>query len=366
MNAKYYKAIVFLRFLASIKRRITLPFYLFSSKFIYTDSYFPEMKRKSRIRILGELLMHIYRFGYIESHYFSYGFDIKGFRNRNDYLDESWFLWKSGVLNTILVDHDYTCILQDKSVFSSLLNNWGFKTPQTISVVKTNEEAQDITNKLLCEGGTYFCKPIDGLCGRGAFSLCISEHNVAINDVEIPQPKAIKTIMDFFSNGHYIIQTHIQQHPDISRVYDKSINTLRILTIIDKASGKPVPVAGEVRFGANGSTIDNFDAGGIVVGIDLKTGRLFDYGYCKKGSIKRTPYHPDTHIYFSSIQLPFFDEALKQIEQLHSNLSSIRIAGWDIAITTNGPLFIEGNDRPGLSGLQTVNGGLKHVINSLL
>jgi glutathione synthase/RimK-type ligase-like ATP-grasp enzyme len=53
-------------------------------------------------------------------------------------------------------------------------------------------------------------------------------------------------------------------------------------------------------------------------------------------------------------------------EKLHEKLSSIRVIGWDIAITSDGPVFIEGNDNAEISGLQTVNGGLKQTIQGLL
>ena len=69
---------------------------------------------------------------------------------------------------------------------------------------------------------------------------------------------------------------------------------------------------------------------------------------------------------FSEVMLPFIQEAVQQAKTLHARLSSIRLIGWDIAITERGPVFIEGNDNPEISGLQTVNGGLKARIQELL
>lgn len=62
---------------------------------------------------------------------------------------------------------------------------------------------------------------------------------------------------------------------------------------------------------------------------------------------------------FSDVRLPFIQEAVQQAEVFHARLSSIRLIGWDIAITEEGPVFIEGNDNLEISGLQTVNGGMK-------
>ncbi len=354
MNAKYYPLIKIGRWASLTKRRITQPFKLFASGFLRSESYYPELPQKSKFQIALDQLGHIWKYGSIERYYFSYGLDIKGFRDKNDYLDDGWFLWKCAMLNTVLTNHDYTCILRDKELFATLLTEWGFETPHTVACVRTSEEAVTVSNMLFEKGGCFFCKPLDGQCGGGVFRL---DTTVETN------PDSVR---DKLSQGVYLVQTYIVQHPEIDRVYDKSVNTLRILTVMDKDNGEPVPVAGEVRFGAHDSVVDNLAAGGVAVGIDLKTGRLSEYGICKKGSIKRTPVHPDSQIRFAEIRIPFVREAVEQAVRLHARLSSIRVIGWDVAITPDGPVFVEGNDNPEISGLQTVCGGLRKEIRRVL
>lgn len=366
MNAKYYPLVKLARQASLMKRRFTLPFKLLSSGFVRSESYYPGLPHKSRLRIALELLGHIMRYGNIERYYFSYGFDVKGLRNRNDYLDDSWFLWKCAMLNTVLTDYDYTCILRDKALFATLLTEWGFNTPHTVAVVKTAAEAERVAEQLLGAQGAYFCKPLDGQCGGGVFRLVVDVDKAMIDGAGKTLMEAKSILMSHFSQRPYVVQTLVEQHPEISRIYDKAVNTLRILTVIDKNLDKPVSVAGEVRFGAHGSVVDNLAAGGVAVGVDLLTGQLSEYGVCKKGGDKRTICHPDTLIPFSEVRLPFIHEAVQQAEALHARLSSIRLIGWDIAITERGPVFIEGNDNPEISGLQTVNGGLKTKIKNLL
>ena len=50
----------------------------------------------------------------------------------------------------------------------------------------------------------------------------------------------------------------------------------------------------------------------------------------------------------------------------HMQLPYFNLIGWDIAITPNGPLFIEGNDNMEISINQEVNGGLKKACNQLI
>ena len=347
MNAKYYPLIKWGRWASLMKRRFTLPVKLFTSGILRSASYYPERPQKSKFRMALDQLRHIWKYGNMERYYFPYGLDIKGFRDKNDYLDDSWFLWKCAMLNTVLTDHDYTCILRDKELFATLLTEWGFETPHTVACVRTPEEAAAVTEELFAQGGSYFCKPLDGQCGGGVFRLDTA--------IETDRDSVCKRL----SKGIYLVQTCVVQHPVMDRIYDKSVNTLRVLTVMDKETGKAVSVAGEVRFGAHGSVVDNLAAGGVAVGIDLKTGQLSEFGICKKGEAKRTPCHPDSQVRFAEVRIPFVQEAVNLAEILHEKLSSIRVIGWDIAITDNGPVFIEGNDNPEVSGLQTVNGGLK-------
>ena len=354
MNAKYYPLIKLGRWASLMKRRFTLPVKLFTSGFLRSESYYPELPQKSGFRMAMDQLGHIWKYGNIERYYFSYGLDVKGLRDKNDYLDDGWFLWKCAMLNTVLTDHDYTCILRDKELFATLLTEWGFDTPHTVACVRTPEEAKAVTDMLFERGGHFFCKPLDGQCGGGVFRL----------DTAVDTNR--DSVREKLSQGVYLVQTCVVQHPEMARIYDKSVNTLRILTVMDKETGKPVPVAGEVRFGAHGSVVDNLAAGGVAVGIDLQTGQLSEFGICKKGDAKRTPVHPDSQVRFADVRLPYVREAVAKAEALHAKLPSIRLIGWDIAITPDGPVFIEGNDNPEISGLQTVNGGLKGVLKKIL
>ena len=71
--------------------------------------------------------------------------------------------------------------------------------------------------------------------------------------------------------------------------------------------------------------------------------------------------HPDNSIVFEGFEIPFFKEAVEMSKDLHSKLYRVHSIGWDIAITQNGPVFIEGNSLWEVSGTQAAVGGLKHI-----
>lgn len=96
----------------------------------------------------------------------------------------------------------------------------------------------------------------------------------------------------------------IDQHPAIDDIYDKSVNTLRILTFIENETIDIVSCF--IRIGAGGSVVDNGSSGGLFVGIEQDTGMLKRTGYRDMkfggGEFDR---HPDTGFKFEGFKVPF-------------------------------------------------------------
>lgn len=349
-----------------MKRRITLPIKLISSGFVNSESYFPELPGKSRFRIFLELLGHIIKYGSIEWHYFSYGFDIKGLRNKGDYLDDNWFLWKSSMLNTVLPEKDKTCILRDKQLFSDLLSVWGFDSPRIIGRLDGTTIDSSLIERVVSTDGDYFFKPLDGQCGQGIIEVSVFEEKCLINGASAKQDELYDRIGELVKNGSYLIQERIRQHPVIDTLYDKSINTIRLLTVFDQRNNSVVPLSAVLRVGANGNVVDNWAAGGLAIGIDLETGRLREWGFYKHGKGTKTKYHPNSGVPFLGLEIPFWDEVITKAKALHQHLLPVFVIGWDIAITPDRPVFIEGNDNMEVSINQEADKGLKNEMYSLI
>lgn len=366
MNAKYYPLVKLARQASLMKRRVTLPFKLLSSGFVRSESYYPELPHKSRLRIALELLGHIMQYGSIEWHYFSYGLDIKGFRDKGDYLDDSWFLWKSSMLNTILPERDNSCILRDKKLFSDLLSIWGFKSPKVIGEIHDGKEDNPALNHVVSTNGDYFFKPLDGQCGKGVFKVSVSDDSCVVNGEDVGKDRLKNAVLEQIQKDTYLVQERVVQHPSLNMIYDKSINTVRLVTVYDKKKDVVVPFSAVLRVGANGNVVDNWAAGGLAIGIDLENGILNEYGLYKHGNGTKSPKHPDTGKAFKGFEIPYWKESLETAADLHRHLLPMAIIGWDIAITPDGPLFIEGNDNMEISINQEADRGLKKDLEKLL
>ena len=141
---------------------------------------------------------------------------------------------------------------------------------------------------------------------------------------------------------------------------DKRYNTLRIVTI--NKNGKCYVLSSLLRVGTSKTgNVDNWAAGGLAIGIDNATGYLKEYGFYKPVHGLKESVHPDTGVIFSDFKVPQYKEACELACKAHRAFYNIRAIGWDIAITENGPMFIEGNDNWEISLQQACDRPLKKI-----
>ncbi|MBR2735607.1 MAG: hypothetical protein IKE05_05395, partial [Clostridia bacterium] len=109
------------------------------------------------------------------------------------------------------------------------------------------------------------------------------------------------------------------------------------------------------------AVVDNFAKEGAIVHVDEKTGKLGKYAFRKHKKI--TDKHPMSGIKFQNYQLPFWEESIELVKKLHNVFPEFSSIGWDIAITEDGPIVIEGNSSWDHTIPQTTFGGLKEKWN---
>ena len=302
----------------------------------------------------------------------------KGTLIHSDYFDEGDLLWRMDAYNKWEAAYNYTCILRDKRLFGELLSAWNISTPRNLLDTSIPNYAEQLKEIILSREGEYFCKPVDGACGRGIVKIVNKDNKCIIENKEYTKENAIDVILNKLSAMNYIVQPVIKQHETISNIYTGSLNTMRLVTVSNTRSLSThthsththththiEPISAVLRIGCNGNIVDNYDKGGVSVGIDLQSGSLVKYGMFKYGRGTKTEVHPNSSVKFDGIQLPYFAEAVEQAVKIHSILREIPVIGWDIAFTEEGPIFIEGNDNMDIALCQQADGGLKAKIEKL-
>ena len=143
------------------------------------------------------------------------------------------------------------------------------------------------------------------------------------------------------ADGIGILEEIVIQHPQMARLCPTSVNTCRIATLLgDKQQGI---VYAFLRIG-NGKVMDNVDCGGMAARIDLDSGKLLMVGADKAGNTYEK--HPMTGTSIIGFEIPFWEEAKAMCLEAAQIVPQLRFVAWDVAITENGPTFIEGNSVP--------------------
>lgn len=262
------------------------------------------------------------------------------------------------IVNTYQNNNNY---LDNKLSFFHFMKQFSFRTPEVFGYSK-NGDIFITTNDKIINGETVpvklnnlmdenyidqiFVKPSDGLGGTDCFLYKKIKNG--------PMPVANNEML----HSNFIFQEVIKQHEIVNEVYPHSINTVRIYTLRD--GNKISATSALMRFGAGGKNVDNASSGGFFVPIDIATGTLGRKGiqFLKHGG-NTYEKHPDTGYVFNGFKIPQFDQVLSTSIEASGNLDNKMVA-WDIAIGTDGIIFIEGNSNGSLLMAQIACGGFNN------
>ena len=161
-----------------------------------------------------------------------------------------------------------------------------------------------------------------------------------------------KTISEI--TGDIVVQFPIIQHPEMAKLHQESINTIRVFSFLTK-EGTIKVYSVIVRMGIGDARVDNASSGGITCGVEpdgtLKTRAFSSKGVCYTQ-------HPSTGMHFECVKVPNYKQVIKTVEKLHILLPHFRIASWDIAIDRDGdPVLVEVNLRAGELDFHQLNNG---------
>lgn len=327
----------------------------------YGKTYFPDSEHKSEREIFNEQKKYIRKYGRMNEYYYLYGFDVKGLRNQEEYLDYGVYMHRRDYLNNHPSKdiYSYTGILRDKFYFAIFMEQLGFPVPGTIGLYdkgdvfvfasKCNVNIADV----LKNGMELMFKPLDGIGGVGIYAISMTDGKLYYAGNEI----SMDELMEMLSSQRFFIQERINnQHSKVAELYPHAVNSLRITTVRDLKSGNIELMGCMFLMGAREAVVSNWHYGGVIINVNDQ-GYFDKYGYSLyEGRIDK---HPDTGVPFDGFQVPFFDMAMKEAIRCHQLFYGVHSVGWDFAITKDGVLFIEGNDNWGMAAHQMVSGGLK-------
>lgn len=255
--------------------------------------------------------------------------------------------------------------LSDKLLQYFILHEVGIDVPEVVGIIYADRVYRldgteiDFFSAIKYAGNVnkIFVKPTDGCGGTG---IKVIER---VDDFAYTcEGRELKSVNDLglSSSQVYIVQKALQQHESLSVINPTSVNTLR--TIVRYQNGIPQIIGIILRMGRKNSHVDNSHVGGFSVGIDVHTGKFFEYGAPEHGG-GTYDRHPDSNYVFAGNGIDNWDNILTNIKDIVSAITVFPIIGWDIAISSTGVQAIEFNMGFGIEHAQTILGGLRRALD---
>lgn len=278
---------------------------------------------KPKLFILADMTWCALRYsaGYVDYSVFEF-YNIDG-KHRKTYITR-------GINNEFIRkfnDREYWHLFDNKDEFNDL-----FSIYLKRSWLNFLSSDADTVFDFVKRYGKVISKPRDSSCGKGIIIVNADEWNDAASLYKMLE-----------ENACGVLEEIVVQHPLMASLYPHSVNTLRISTVANDSGVYPIYAL--IRMGNGGKFVDNLNSGGMAAPVDLKSG-VISMPAADKNAVTYSV-HPQTNAQITGFSIPFWQEALDMCIEGARVVPQIRYIAWDIAITEDGPLMIEGNHFPG-------------------
>ena len=281
--------------------------------------------------------------------YFRFGMFVKGFGN----MERMKSFVPQGAYYRYASDQDprYHILLDDKILFHDVMRSYGLPVPERYFVFRngtfirngcliSDNVVDEIIDRI--EDERVFIKSFRGGAASGISVAMRKEGGLYTED---GRKLSSKVIREIYGNNNYIFEKQLQQDSALARLNPDTVNTCRVLTYKDKV------VSCSIRVGRKGSYVDNAAKGGIVLSLNMETGKIEEYGL-REYDLTKYYEHPDTKVIFKDYDVPMWPSVRELVEKTIRIMPYYRSVGFDVATTVNGPVIIEINTGTGVYASQ--------------
>ena len=251
-------------------------------------------------------------------------------------------------------------IADDKLLTKQYLAKAGVPYPEVYQVYSYFYDLRNLEADLK-KHEEFVIKPAKGSGGGGIMVIVRRDENYwysiggkayDIDDIRKHLCDIIFGIYSFGLSDDVIIEKRIVQNPEIDEITQQGLADVRLIVHHGK------PVLSMIRLPTRASDgRANLHQGAIGVGIDVASGRTVH------ATFKGTPIdvHPDTGVNLLGRTIPYWSDVVATGLAI-SEIMPLKYLGIDIAISTEGPMVLEINVRPGIE-IQNVNSsGMRGIL----
>lgn len=265
-------------------------------------------------------------------------------------------------------------LIHNKWLSMNYYRSQGIRVPETYGLVHPEfgissnkmplRDSADIHRWLSDNGKKNFVlKHIGG--GGGKFVLIIDQTTLEkgqlrflSNNNNVYNTNEIDSLLQEKCGGlqGFLLEEKLALHPEIIDIAKEGLSSMRIYSLT-RETGEPIVKLGFLRIGAQKGLTDHPSNGGFLVPCDLGSGRL------KKGLLRMgnnnswITKNPETGVSFEGKEIPDWKEVLDLCCKAAKCSPGLNWVGWDIVLTSTGPVLLEGNVGNTISNLQYMFGG---------
>jgi len=249
---------------------------------------------------------------------------------------------------------------EDKSVFASYCSARGIPAPTHFATLgrKTAEtpDGSSLTTRESWLGSiapqlppAFVTKPALGVYGEGVKiwkreGTVFRDHKQRLYSAE----RLYEECCSDPKYDRYVAQSRLTNHRSLVELTgSSSLQTVRVVTLIDR-DGKARCLYAEWKLVVGDNVTDNFCAGrngNLAASVALADGAVGPAQAPASNEIgfRRLLCHPDTGAPIAGFRLPNWNLVIELALSAAKLFLPLRTIGWDIAITPDGPVIVEGN-----------------------
>ncbi|MGN0709475.1 MAG: sugar-transfer associated ATP-grasp domain-containing protein [Anaerovoracaceae bacterium] len=283
--------------------------------------YIHKISGKSKAWLFADMMHCARKFGSGYNDYTMYHFWELDDATRDTYLTR----FRSKALINQVNDERFSHCYDNKNEFDEI-----FAEYEKRSFVDMTTATDDDIKKYYETHERTFGKMLDLSCGIGAESIKMSDFDTADDFVKYVREKNFGVLEDLVENHHAL-----------KEINPYALNTMRLITLIGD-DGEPHLLFAAQKFGLGKRVVDVF---GMHSPIDIETG-VCNYPFHSGDTAADQFYteHPITHKNVIGFKVPYWEESKEMILKASLVVPQIRYVGWDVAVTEDGPVIIEGNN----------------------
>ena len=327
----------------SIRTAIATAYHAFQLARMYPAS--------ARLKVMRDYVSLYRAKGLTHEEYYEFEFEKRSKEFRRDFLGLNEQHYYLDLLNPL----KYMSLARNKYMAHKMLENTGIRTselycyyqPEARYTVAT-ECASNIAGVLsiLKTKGVQSCVIKTTESSHGDNVWVIKSIGYQDNDATLTRFDGQElTLSSILGEEALIFESVMRQTDQFAAFNASSVNTVRFMTAL-YPDGSAKIIATFIKIGRAGRCVDNAGGGGNVdVCVDVETGEIrYAIQFDGWHHVQDIDCHPDSGNPLNGVVIENWDAVKAEVIRFQQAFPYCKVAGWDIAITDEGPVVIEIND----------------------